>query len=313
MRSINSFFYVTLLVVLSFLTACNQNITPPARYGKLKVMATTTIVGDVVAQVGGDLIDLSVLLPTGADPHSFDPTPQDVAKVVGADVIFANGAGLEDFLDNLIESAGAQDKVVHVSEDIEFLISEGQDHDNEDEDHDHISANPHTWTDPNNVIVWVHTIKQKLNELDPENSEAYQVNADKYTTELVALDAWIQEQVKIIPVENRKLVTDHAIFGYFATRYGFEQIGALIPSFSTLAEPTAQDLAKIEDAVQNLDVKAVFVGNTVNSNLAERIAEDTGMQLIFVYTGSLSQPDGEAGTYLDYVRYNTFAFVDALK
>jgi len=276
-------------------------------------MATTTIVGDVVAQVGGDLIDLSVLLPTGADPHSFDPTPQDVAKVVGADVIFANGAGLEDFLDNLIESAGAQDKVVHVSEDIEFLISEGQDHDNEDEDHDHISANPHTWTDPNNVIVWVHTIKQKLNELDPENSEAYQVNADKHTTELVALDAWIQEQVKIIPVENRKLVTDHAIFGYFATRYGFEQIGALIPSFSTLAEPTAQDLAKIEDAVQNLDVKAVFVGNTVNSNLAERIAEDTGMQLIFVYTGSLSQPDGEAGTYLDYVRYNTFAFVDALK
>ncbi len=327
-----------IILISMLLTACGQDVEAPSSEGRLKVVATTTIVGDVVAQVGGDLIDLSVLLPIGADPHGFDPSPQDVAKVAEADVVFANGVGLEEFLDPLIESAGVEDKVVHVSEGIDFLMFEGEEHDHEGEEHEgeehdhegeehegeehghegeehhhHGGADPHTWTDPNNVMVWVHNIEHKLSELDPENAETYAANAEAYEAELKALDAWIREQVALIPAESRKLVTDHSVFGYYAEQYGFEQVGALIPGYSTVAEPTAQELAEIEDAIHDLDVKAVFVGNTVNSSLAERVAEDTGVQLVFLYTGSLGEPDGEAGTYIDYMRYNVKAILDALK
>jgi ABC-type Zn uptake system ZnuABC Zn-binding protein ZnuA len=261
----------------------------------------------VVSQVGGDRIELSVLLPVGTDPHGFDPTPQDISKVAEADLVFANGAGLEEFLDNLIESAGAQDRVVPVSDGIDFLVFEAEGH-----EHDHTGANPHTWTDPNNVMVWVRNIEYELSELDPANADLYADNAEKYKAELEALDAWIRGQVSLVPAENRKLVIDHTLFGYFAETYGFKLIGALIPGYSTLAEPTAKELADIEDAVRGQNVKAVFVGNTVNPAMAERFAEDTGTTLVFVYTGSLSEPGGEAGTYIDYMRYNTSAFVDAL-
>lgn len=297
---------VLLLLGLLILTACDQRVEQSSKDEKLKVVATTTIVGDIVSQVGGDHIDLSILLPVGTDPHSFDPSPQDIAKVAEADLVFANGVGLEDFLDPLIESAGAQNKVVYVSEGIDLLTLT-------DDEPGHTGNDPHTWTDPNNIKFWIDNIVRTLSELDPENEDAHMANAEAYKTELYELDAWIRSQVGLIPSENRKLVTDHALFGYFANEYGFDQVGALIPGYSTLAEPTANELAAIEDAIRVLDVRAIFVGNTINPNLAERVAEDTGTQLIFIYTGSLSEPDSDAPTYIDYMRYNSNAFVNALK
>jgi len=309
-------FWLVLLISLISLSACSSPIDQPSDGAKLKIVATTTIVGDVVSQVGGDLIELTILLPVGIDPHSFDPTPKDVATVANADVVFANGAGLEEFLDNLIESAGAEDKVVHVSNGIDFLIFEGDNQHGEAEQHVHTDtpagADPHTWTDPNNVIVWVHNIEQKLSELDPDSADSFEASSKEYEAELKELDAWIHEKVAQIPETNRKLVTDHIFFSYFAEEYGIEQIGALFPGYSTLAEPTAQELAEIEDAIKSLDVKAIFVGNTLNQSLAEQVAEDTGTQLIFVYTGSLSEPGGKADTYINYMHYNTNAFVNAL-
>ena len=312
------------LITIFILAACSSQTEQSSTRksdsdDKLKVVATTTIVGDVASQIGGELIDLSVLLPVGTDPHSFDPTPQDIAKVVEADLVFANGAGLEEFLDSLIEGAGAKDKVIHVSEGIDFLIFEGEhEHEHEGEEHEgeehhHEGIDPHTWTNPNNVLIWVHNIEQALSEADLNNADIYTANAGKYASELESLDAWMRRLTAQVPEENRKLVTDHALFIYFADEYGFEQVGALIPGYSTLAEPTAKELADIEDAIHDLGVKAVFVGNTVNPALAERVTEDTGVVLIFVYTGSLSEPGGQASTYLEYMRYNTSAFVEALK
>jgi ABC-type Zn uptake system ZnuABC Zn-binding protein ZnuA len=162
-------------------------------------------------------------------------------------------------------------------------------------------------------MVWVQNIELALSEADPENAQAYAASAEAYEADLDSLDTWIREQVAQISEENRKLVTDHTLFSYFADEYGFEQVGALIPGYSTLAEPSAQDIARIEDAIAELDVNAVFVGNTINPSLATRVAEDTGTQLVFVYTGSLSERGGEAGTYLDYMRFNISAFVDALR
>jgi ABC-type Zn uptake system ZnuABC Zn-binding protein ZnuA len=162
-------------------------------------------------------------------------------------------------------------------------------------------------------MVWVQNIEGALSELDSQNAPSYAENAGKYQAELQELDIWIRDQVALVPSENRKLVTDHKLFAYFADEYGFEQVGALIPGYSTLAEPTAKELSDIEDAIHQLDVKSIFVGNTINPALAERVSEDTGTALIFVYTGSLSEPGDQADTYLAYMRYNTSAFVNALR
>jgi ABC-type Zn uptake system ZnuABC Zn-binding protein ZnuA len=259
----------------------------------------------VVRAVGGDAIALTVLLPMGTDPHSYEPTPQDVAAVADADVVFVNGAGLEVFLDSLLESAGGDAHVVSVSEGIEFLRL--------GDEHEHGDFDPHVWFDPNNVLVWVENVEQALSILDPANAEAYAANASEYRVALQELDDWIQSQVAQIPKANRKLVTDHASFGYFAERYGFEQIGAVFPGFSTLTEPSAQERAELEEAIRALGVQAIFVGTTINPSLAQQVAEDTGAQLVFLYSGSLSEPNGPANNYLRLMRYDVSAIVDALR
>ncbi len=282
---------------------------------RLRVIATTSIVHDIVHQLGGDRIELEMLLPLGADPHSFEPAPRDVALVADSHVVFANGAGLEAFLDPLIESAGAAGRVVEVSEGIELLRS-GEAAESGDDlgrsEHD-AGGDPHTWTDPNNVITWVQNIARTLSNLDPQNSTEYQEEASRYIDQLRELDAWVREQVAVIPQGERRLVTDHLLFAYLVHAYGFVQVGTVVPGYSSLAAPSAKDLAELEDLIGELGVKAVFVGNTVDPSLAQVVAQDTGAKLVFLYTGSLSDASGPAPTYLDYMRYNVKAIVDALR
>lgn len=297
---------------------------------KLKVVATTSIVADIVSKVGGDMIELSLLLPIGADPHTFDPTPRDLATVADAHVIFANGFGLEAFLDEMIKNAGSEAVVVHVSHGIEARqLGKGGEHEHErntemeEQEHEagqaaghshHLEGvDPHTWTSPANAMVFVYNIEQALSTLDPANAETYEAKAEAYEAELEELDAWVKAQIESIPAENRKLVTDHTTFGYYADRYGLEQVGAVIPAFSTAAEPSAQALAELEDTISKYQVKAIFVGNTVNPSLVERVAADTGTQLVTLYTGSLGTAGSGVEHYLDYIRYNTKAIVEALK
>jgi len=275
---------------------------------KLNVVATTTIVGDIVQNVGGDTINLSVLLPVGIDPHSFQPSPKDMARAADADLIIINGAGLEEFLTSLLENSGGNAIVVDSSQGIDLLKApEGE------SSEETAVGDPHVWMDPNNVMIWVRNILTALEEEDPANSAIYHKNAETYLKELEKLDAWVQEQVGLLPGDHRKLVTDHQVLGYFAARYGFQQVGALIPSYSTGAEPSAQELAHLEDSIQELGVKAIFVGNTINPALAERVADDTGTQLIYILTGSLTAKEGPAEDYLSYIHHNVSAIVGALK
>lgn len=306
MKKINLVLFAGLILLLSACSGQNASTRPSADAG-LNVVATTSIVGDVVAQVGGDHIHLQVLLRAGTDPHSYSATPQDAARLADAGVIFANGAGLETFLQPLLESSGAADRLVEVSNGIELQQMSGDQHADEQ------GSDPHTWTDPNNVKIWVENIRKALSTADPDNSADYQANAEAYIRQLDELDGWIREQAAQIPEGKRDLVTDHMEQGYFAKEYGFNLVGALIPGYSTLAEPSAKELAQIEDAIRSLGVTAVFVGNTVNPTLAERVAADTGTRLVYIYSGSLSPADGEASTYLDYMRYNVNAIVGALK
>lgn len=281
---------------------------PQPESAGLQVVASTTILGDVVEQVGGDRIQLTVLLPLEADPHSFQPAPQDLARIAEADLVFVNGLGLEEFLTDVIQNAVAEAEIVAVSENVQMLPVQEEDHGSDE----HGEADPHVWMDPNNVKLWVDIILDALTRLDPTNREAYTANARAYQAQLDDLDAWIAAQVETLPQDRRLLVSDHATLAYFAARYGFEQVGALIPGASTLAGTSAQDLAVLQDAIATLDVPAVFIGAGVNPVLAERLAEDTGIQLIPIYTGSLSGPDGPATSYIEMMRYDVEAIVAAL-
>lgn len=276
---------------------------PRVKNQQFQVVATTTIVGDVVRQVGHDSISLKILLPIGADPHDFEPTPQDVATVARAKVIFINGAGLETFLNPLLKNAGNKAQVVSLAENL-TLHRLGNTTDGLD---------PHVWFDPNNVIKWTETINQTLSRLDPDHADIYADNAKNYQTGLEKLNQWIEDQVALVPPNNRNLVTDHRTFGYFADRFGFTQKGVVFPGFSTLTEPSAQERASLEKTIWEFHIPAIFVGTTVNPNLVNQITNDTNTKLVFLYTDSLSQPGGEADTYLKMMRYNVIAIINALK
>jgi ABC-type Zn uptake system ZnuABC Zn-binding protein ZnuA len=172
---------------------------------------------------------------------------------------------------------------------------------------------PHTWMDPNNVMIWVDNITKALSEKDPQNADYYQANGQAYKGRLVELDNQIRSEVAAVPKQNRKIVTEHMVFGYYAEQYGFSQVGAIIPGFSSLAEPSAQDIAHIEDSIKTLGVKAIFLSIGVNENIARRIAEDTGTRLALLYMESLSDKKGPAGNYLDFMQFDVLSMVDALK
>jgi ABC-type Zn uptake system ZnuABC Zn-binding protein ZnuA len=301
-----------ILLALLPLSACSSRAPgTSAPFGELKVVATTTLIGDIVKNIGGEQIDLSVLLPIGADPHNYEPSPKELTLVADADVVFTNGAGLEGFMTRLLENAGSQASIISLSEGLTLI--DAAEEDGPTGDPDHGGSDPHVWMDPANVKQWVDRIEQVLSEADPEQAATYQANAQAYRQALSDLDAWISQQVVQVPQANRKIVSDHLVFGYFARRYGFEQVGAVIPSISTLASPSAQELAALEEIINSLGVKAIFVDSTVNPGLSQRIASDTQIQVVPVYSGSLSPAAGPAATYLDFMRANVTAIVQALK
>lgn len=300
-----------LLILLALLLAACSGSAPDDNraQGKLRVVATTTLVGDVVRVIGGEAIALDVLLPVGAEPHGYQPSPQDLAELSQADLVFVNGLGLEEALMPTLASAVANEKIIAVSDGVEAIELAG----GENEAGQEHGLDPHAWTDPNNVMVWTDNIAAALAAADPAQKDGYESRAAAYGQQLTALDAWIRQQVAQIPDGKRKLVTDHAVFGYYARRYGLEQVGAVIPGFSALAEPSAQELAALEDAIRGLGVGAIFVGNTVNPGLAERVAKDTNTRLLFIYSDSLSDTNGPAATYLDFMQHNVGVFVDGLR
>ena len=301
----NRFFRPFILSIVLFgLAACGSGTPTAVTGGKLKVLATTSIVGDVVSQVGGDLIDLSVLMPVGTDPHDFQPRPQDAASLVDAQIIFSNGAGLEAFLQPMLDSTGTTGKLVEVSAGITLLPLPGG---------NGLAGDPHTWMDPNNVILWTQNIAAALSSADPAHAADYQANAKTYTAALQDLDAWIRTQVAQIPPQNRLLISDHAVLGYFAQQYGFTLEGTLTGSFSSDAAPSAQELAALENTIRQTGVKAIFVSEAVNQSLADQVAADTGIKAVWIYHATLTAPGGPAPSYLDFMRYNVNAIVNALK
>ncbi|MBN1858644.1 zinc ABC transporter substrate-binding protein [Candidatus Bipolaricaulota bacterium] len=276
----------------------------------LSVVATTTIIGDVVERIGGEEIELTVLIPVGVDPHAFEPTPRDMVSLADADLVFINGAGLEQALIPLLESSGAI--LVDLSARIALRTLDIADDAAANGDGHSQGTDPHVWFDPTNVMIWSDEIDEALSEADPDHGQLFSARAADYRALLAELDAWIWDNVARLSRGQRLLITDHALLGYFAARYGFRQLGTVLPGFSSLSEPSARDVARLQDEIAASGVTAIFVGKTVNPALAQRIATDTHVSLVELYTGALGDAQGPAANYLQLMRTNTTNIVEAL-
>ena len=277
---------------------------PLASGEELQVVATTSVVGDVVGRIGGDRIELTTLMGLGADPHTYVATPSDSAAVHDAHVLFSNGAGLEEGMSELaLDTSGG---AVHVplSDSLALLVTAHGDEAVGQPD-------PHVWFDVQNMLAWTSIVLETLSALDPANRSSYQASADAFAQELEDLDEWILEQVAIVPQANRRLVTNHETLGYFARRYGFELVGAVYP-LSPSSEPSARDLAGLEEVIRQYGLSVLFTEGTVSPVLADQVARDTGVRLVPLYTESLGPPGSGAESYIAMIRYDVQAIVAAL-
>ena len=298
---------LSLLVAASFIGACggqNKGSSEENASSKLKVVATTTQIGDFVRQVGGDAMDEHQILQPNSDPHDYEPRPADVEATAGADLVFVNGDNLDSWIEDVISEAGGNPTVVDLSEGIPEKLP-GETSGEEASQYD-----PHWWHNPRNAEAAVSEIRDAMVEADPDHKADYERNADAYLAKLEELDKGIQSCMDEVPQDERKLVTDHDAFNYFAKRYGIEVIGAVIPSQSTQAQPSAGETADLISLIERENVKAVFPESSINPNLAQTIARQTGASADYTLYGDTLGADGSDGdTYLKMEAANADAMV----
>jgi ABC-type Zn uptake system ZnuABC Zn-binding protein ZnuA len=292
------------------LSACGAMITPDNRSGNpLKVLAVESFLADIAQNVAGKRVKVDTLMPAGIDPHAYQPTPQDVARIVNSQVLIINGAHFEEWLDETLQNAGGDPILIEAS----AGLSSRKPSANEALDPDH-EGDPHFWLDPTKVISYVENLREGLTKVDPEGADIYTANAEQYIADLVELDNWIMAQVSQIPPEKRLLVTNHESFGYFADRYGFKIAGTVIPSTSSEASPSAQQMAALIDTIRQMDVRAIFLETGANSKLADQVAQETGAKVVTnLYTHSITAGGGEASSYIEMMKHNVSLIVEALK
>lgn len=306
-----SIFVVTTLSTL-FLTGCGSS--PKSIDSRLKVLTSTTFLADITQNIAGNRVSVGSLLPVGADPHAYQAAPADVAKIAESNLLILNGLEYEHFIESLLdatlaphanagERAGGERLIIEATAGLSPREDAGSEH----------GVDPHMWLDPNLVIAYVKNIRDGLIQIDAEGAEAYKTNADAYIAQLKELDTWIVEQVNTIPAERRLLVTNHEALGYFAERYGFEVVGAVIPSMSTDAGTSAKEMSTLIEQIKSAGAPAIFLGEVENSDLANQIAAETNAKVVDdLYLESLSA-GAPAATYIDMMKHNVSRIVDALK
>jgi zinc/manganese transport system substrate-binding protein len=305
------------LTSLLVLTGCGQ---AAGEEDGLQVVATTSIWGDVVTNIVGDDANVEVLIPVGADAHDFEPTSAQIAALQEADLVIANGLGLEEPMEDILESAAADGaNIYEVAPDLDPLpLSEeeseddhGEDHGEEDS-HDHEGDDPHVWFDPLRMATAAELIAERLAEID--SSIDWQTRASDYAAELVRTDEEITQIVAAIDPEDRKIVTNHEALGYFASRYGFDVIGVVIPGGSTLADPSSADLAALVEEIEHEGVETIFAETTQPTRLAEAVAAEVGREVtvIELYTESLDDPGSEADSLIGLLLTDARLIAEAL-
>lgn len=300
-------------VLAAALGACGTSPTEEAE-GPL-VVATTSIWGDVAHQIIGDDGTVEVLIPIGADAHDYEPTQQQVSLLLEADLVIANGLGLEEGLDDMLDSV-RQDgaNVLEVAprlDPIELGHREDDAHGDEDAP-EHGALDPHVWFDPIRVATAARLIADRLAAVSPDVDWAGR--ADVYAAELERLDTEIEATLAVISGTRRKIVTNHEALGYFAERYDFEVVGVVIPGGSTLADPSSAELAELVEEITHEGVTTIFAETSQPNRLARAVAAEVGeeVSVVELYTESLGEPGSGAGTLIEMLRANTTAIADAL-
>jgi zinc/manganese transport system substrate-binding protein len=281
---------------------------------RIGVVATFSILGDLVRNVGGDRVAVRTLVGPGGDAHTFEPSPTDSVALSEASLVFENGLGFEPWFDELYASSGSKATRVVVTERVEPIKAADGDEHAEGAQPERDEADPHVWSDAGNAIRMVEAIRDALAKADAANAETYAANAERYLAELKALDDFIVAETNKLPAERRKLVTIHDTFGYFAKRYGYQIVGTALGSISTeAADPSAGELAKLIEQIKAAGVPAIFAENVHNPDLMSRIAAEANVKLgPSLYTDALGEPGSDGDTYLKMMRYNVTAIVTAL-
>jgi zinc/manganese transport system substrate-binding protein len=272
---------------------------------KIKAVASFSILGDMVKQVGGDRIELATLVGPDGDAHVFEPTPADAKTLANAQILFVNGLGFEGWMDRLEKSSGFKGKVVVASEGVKPRTMTEEDGETEE------ITDPHAWQSLANGKLYVANIRDGLIAADPDGKAIYEANAAKYLDEIAQEDEAVKAALAKLPEDRRKIITSHDAFGYFGAAYGLKVIAP--EGVSTEAEASAKDVAKIIRQIKAEHVPAVFMENITDHRLLDQIAKETGAKIGgTLYTDALSPPDGPAPTYLDMFRNNVGALTAAL-
>jgi zinc/manganese transport system substrate-binding protein len=273
---------------------------------KLPVIASFSIVADILRVVGADRVAVTTLVGPDEDAHAFQPKAADAKNLLQARLLVTNGLGFEPWADKLVRSAGYKGQQLVASSDVQsrrLPVKKG---------HNHADTDPHAWQDPTKVALYVRNIAAALSKLDPEGTSVYQANSEAYAKELQALDADTKTQIAAIPVPKRKVITSHDAFGYFGAHYGIQFLAP--QGLSTEAEPSAKEVAQLIRQIQKEKIKAVFVENMSNPKLLAQLSKDAGVTVgPALYVDALSKAGGPADSYLKLMRHNVTQLVTGMQ
>jgi len=279
---------VTVLLSLA-LVACGDTPTVVTT-NKIKVLATTTQVGDFARAIGGERASVTQILRPDDDPHDYEPNANDSKNAAAAQVVFKNGVGLDDWLDKIITNSGTKATVIDLSQGIKLRAGK---------DDSEKAGDPHIWHSTDNAKLIVANIEKGLEQVDPAGKEYYQSQLKSYQQQLDDLKAQINGIFGTVAPANRQLVTNHDAFGYFADEFGITIVGQIIPNFSDAAQPTPQEINNLIKNIKAANVKAIFTETTINPKVAQQVAQAAGIKIYSnLYGDALGAPGSEGDTYL---------------
>jgi zinc/manganese transport system substrate-binding protein len=291
-----------LLLALIGSAALSIGATAAASAKTFDVVASFTVLADVVKNVGGDHVNVKSLVPPNGDPHEFEPSPDDAKALKAAAVTFVSGEGLETWFERLAKASGAMEKPVIASTGIKTHTFE---------DDGKTITDPHVWNSVPNAMIWVANIEKALAKADPDDAADFKTNAARYTKELQDLNAYVHSKIDAVPNDKRKVLTSHDAFGYYGKEYGLTFLSPL--GVSTETEASAADVAKLIDQIKIEHVSVYFFENSNDPRLIRQIADATGAQPGGeLYPEALSAADGPASTYENLIRYNTDQIATAI-
>jgi zinc/manganese transport system substrate-binding protein len=279
---------------------------------KVKVIASSSIIGDMVKNVGGNRVEVTTLVGPNGDAHVYEPTPADAKAVSAADLVIVNGLGLEGWMDRLIETSGYKGPVVVASQGI-TPREMTKEHETEHEGDKHRSKiDPHAWQNLANGQIYVANIAKALSSVEPAGASFYKANTEAYNTRLTDLDKWVKAEFSSIPEPKRRMITSHDAFGYLEAAYGVTILSPM--GVSTESEPSAGGVAKLINQIRKEKITAVFIENVSDPRLVKQIGKESGVSLGGeIYSDALSKPGGPAPTYIDMFKNNVTKMVAAMR